>query len=481
MGLRLPAPGLRRPLAAAAWLIPLVGCAVNPVTGRRELSFVSESKEIALGREGAAETTRAIPPVADSGLQAYVRRIGLRMADESERPQLPWSFIVLEDAAVNAFAFPGGFIFVTRGIVTHMTSEAELASVVGHEIGHVTARHTATMITRAQLAQIGMVAGSLASPAVAQLFGMASNSLGLLFLKFSRDAENQADQLGFRYMMQDGYDPRAMSSMFVMLQRTSTQSAVGRLPEWQSTHPFPENRVARNETRLAQLPQGPEGLALNRDAFARAIDGLAFAEDPRQGFFEDETFNHPDLKFRLRFPGGWKTRNEATAVSAISPSQNAIVGLTFAEPRTPTEALLAFYDQRGVTAGRRGTERVHGFPAAVGEFRADGGQETIRGLVAFVQDGATLYQIIGYTGAGSYGEYEEAFREAINSFDRLTDPAALAKQPVRVHMIRVPRDMSFEEFTRTYPSSIPLEYLAAINGRGLDGAFKRGDWAKQVR
>ena len=280
----------------------LVACAVNPATGRRELSLVSESQEIDIGRQGAQETLRTLQLVPDSSVQQYVRSVAMGLVGVAERPDLPWSFFVLDDAAVNAFAYPGGFIFITRGILTHMNSEAELAGVLGHEIGHVTARHTASQITKSQLAQAGLAVGTIISPTVADFAGIASQGLGLLFLKFGRDAEYQADELGFRYVTRKDYDPRDMSSMFTMLRRQGALGGSGgRLPEWQSTHPDPENRVARNDTRVAQFAGKPETMRVGRDQFIRHLDGMVFGENPREGYFEESVFLHPELEFRIEF------------------------------------------------------------------------------------------------------------------------------------------------------------------------------------
>lgn len=457
-------------------------CATNPATGRRELSLVSESQEIAIGQQGERETLQSMQLVPDSALQQYVRSVAQRMAASSERPALPWSFHVLDDAAVNAFAYPGGPIFITRGILTHMTSEAELAGVLGHEIGHVTARHTAQMISRAQLAQIGLVAGSILSETVAQFAGVASQGLGLLFMKFGRDAEYQADELGFRYMTKDGYDPREMSSMFTMLTRQSAMGGAGRLPEWQSTHPDPENRVARNDQRVAALTGAvPAQMKRNEEAFLRRLDGLVFGENPREGFFTGTTFNHPDLRFRFVFPDGWKTQNQPTAVVGMSAAQDAIVQLSFAKG-TPSEALRTFLGQQGITAGRTSTNPVNGLTAATGEFSAQTQQGgTLAGLATFVQYDGRTYQLLGYTTSAKYRGYSDAFFRSLQSFNRLTDQAALNVQPRRVHTVRLQRDMTIDAFHRANPSAISFEYVALINGVQPGALLKAGSYVKQVR
>ena len=468
-------------LASAVVVLLLAACAVNPATGHKELSLVSEGQEVEMGRQGATETLRALQLIPDSSVQQYVRSVAMNLVGVAERPNLPWNFFVLDDAAVNAFAYPGGFIFITRGILTHMNSEAELAGVLGHEIGHVTARHTASQITKSQMAQAGLAVGSIISPTIRDLAGTASQGLGLLFLKFGRDAEYQADELGFRYMTKRSYDPRAMSSMFTMLQRQSGMGGGGRLPEWQSTHPDPENRVMRNDTRVASFAGRPDTMKLDRDRFIRTLDGMVFGEDPRQGYFAENAFLHPELRFRIAFPPGWRGQNQPASVSAISPNQDAIIGLSLAEATSPAEALRTFLGQQGIQPGGTSMNAVNGLAAATGEFTAQTQQGNIQGAVQYVQYERRLYQILAYTIPEKIQQYAPAFRQVLGSFAQLTDPAALNRQPMRLKLVRLPRDMTLDAFNRANPSAIPLAYLAVINGVEPAAMLKAGSWVKQVK
>ena len=469
-----------RHILAVSGLLLAAGCATNPATGKSEISLVSESQEIEMGKQGAQETLASMPLVADSNVQRYVRRVAMELVGVAERPNLPWNFYVLEDAAVNAFAYPGGFIFITRGILTHMNSEAELAGVLGHEIGHVTARHTASQITKAQLAQIGLVAGSVLSSTVAQMAGAASQGLGLLFMKFGRDAEYQADELGFRYMTKDGYDPRAMSSMFTMLQRQSAMGGAGRLPEWQSTHPDPENRVAKNEQRVGQVQTTPASLKSNRDQFLQVINGLTFGDDPRQGYFEQNIFYHPDLKLRFTFPQGWKTQNLPASVLGASPEQDAVVRLSFAKG-SPQQALQQFMGQQGIQAGRASTNPINGLPAATSEFTVQTEQGQIAGLATFVQHSGQTFQVLAYTTGQKYQSIVNTLLGSVQSIAPLTDQSKLNVQPNRVTLVKLPKDMTIDAFHRTYPSDIPFEYVAIINGVEAGTLLKAGTLVKQVK
>lgn len=459
------------------------GCATNPATGKSEISLVSESQEIAMGNQTAASTRASIGLYPDSGLQRYVRGVGLRVAAVTERASLPWSFEVIDDPEVNAFAAPGGKIFITRGILAYLGSEAELAGVLGHESGHVTARHSARQITRAQLATLGLVAGSILSSQIASVAGGIQQGLAVLFLSYSRADESQADDLGFRYMRRVNYDPREMSNTFATLGRVQGLSGGGKVPTWASTHPDPGDRLARAQQRAASVPSDSLNRSVvNRDTYLRAIDGIVFGINPRQGFFEGARFNHPDLRFRIDFPQGWQTQNLAEAVLAGSPANDAIMQLTLGGPDTPDALLQKFGRQQGVqmTAGQRAT--VNGLPAATAEFQAQDQQSgALAGRVMFLSYGGTTYQLLGYSTAQKYGSYAGTFSQSMQSFAPLTDQAALARQPVHLALVRLPRAMTVTEFYRQYPSAVKVELIAAINGVDPGATLPAGTWAKRVQ
>src|SRR6266487_1431059 len=332
-------------------------CATNPATGSRQLMLISESQEIAMGRDYDQEVTASIGLYPDTALQRWIQQFGARLAATSERPNLPWSFRVVDDPVVNAFALPGGYIYVTRGILAHLNSEAELGGVVGHEIGHVTARHSVSQMSKQQLAQLGLAVGSIASPDFGRYAGLAGQALGVLFLKYSRDNESQADDLGLRYMRRANYDPREMPHVFEMLTRVSQAQGGGRVPEWLATHPNPENRRGRIEQEIAALPQDFSGAAVNRDTYLRRLDGLVFGNNPREGYFKENQFFHPDLRFRVTFPEGWTTNNGKQSVVATSPEKDAAVELAVAKQQTADAAAQVFLSQRALGDG------LHGGPA----------------------------------------------------------------------------------------------------------------------
>jgi len=425
--------------------------------------LISESQEIAMGREYDQDVAASIGLYADSGLQRYIQQFGARLAATSERPNLPWSFHVVDDPVVNAFALPGGFIYVTRGILAHLNSEAELAGVVGHEIGHVTARHSVSQMSKQQLAQIGLAVGTIASPEFERFGALASAGLGVLFLKYSRDAERQADDLGLRYMRRVNYDPREMPHVFEMLTRVSQAEGGGRVPEWLATHPDPENRRGRIEQEIAALPQTFSGVAVNRDAYLQRLDGLVFGNNPREGYFKDNQFFHPDLRFRVTFPEGWTTSNGKQAVVAVSSQKDALVEVSLAKEQTADAAARAFLAQRGFASGYPVRTSVGGLPAVSAAFAAATESGTLRGTALFVEHGGAVYRLVGYAADARWPAVQAAAERALQSFARLTDPAALVVQPQRVDIVRLDRRTTIEEMARQRPSPASVAALALVN------------------
>jgi predicted Zn-dependent protease len=450
------------PLLISAALVT-EGCAVNPATGSRQLMLVSESQEIAMGRDYDKQVAASIGLYPDTALQRWIQQFGARLAATSERPNLPWTFHVVDDPVVNAFALPGGFIYVTRGILAHLNSEAELAGVVGHEIGHVTARHSASQMTKQQLAQVGLAVGAIASPQVGRYAGLATQALGVLFLKYSRDNERQADDLGLRYMRRVSYDPREVPHVFEMLTRVSQAQGGGRVPEWLATHPDPENRRGRIEQEIAALPQNFSGVAVNRDAYLRRLDGLVFGNNPRDGYFKENQFFHPDLRFRLTFPQGWTTSNGKQAVVAVSPEKDALVEVSLAKEQTADAAARAFLSQSGFTSGYPVRTSVGGLPAMSAAFAAATESGTLRGTALFVEHGGAVYRLLGYAPEARWPAVQAAAEHALQSFARLTDPAALAVEPQRVDIVRLDQRTTIEQLARSRPSPVSAATLALLN------------------
>lgn len=443
--------------------------------------LMSESREIAMGREADPEIVALMGVLDDAVVQSYVADLGRRMAAISERPHLPWTFRVLDDPLVNAFALPGGYVYVTRGILAHVNSEAELAAILGHEIGHVTARHSAEQMSRAQLAHVGLVAGYVLAPEnFRDVIGVAGIGVELVFLKYGRDDERQADALGFRYMTRLHYDPRPMADVFTMLERVSQAAGGGGMPEWLSTHPNPGNRRERILQLIDAAGAAGAGATVNRDGYLARLDGMVYGHNPREGYFEGSLFLHPDLAFQIRFPEGWRTANQRTRVAAGPPSQDAVIQLTLADEPTADLAARAFFSQQGVRALGTQSLRVNNLPAVAGEFEATSGQTELRGAALFVEHGGRTYRIVGYAVSGAWSQHRPAVVRSMESFDRVTDRRVLNVQPNRLAIVTLDRAMTLREFATRYPAVISLDELALINQLEPEARLAAGTRVKRV-
>jgi predicted Zn-dependent protease len=440
--------------------LTLSACALNPATGKRQLSLISEEQEIQMGRQAAQEIRETLGFVENDALQTYVQQIGREEAAISERPNLPWEFHVVDDPTPNAFALPGGFIYVTRGMMALMTSEAELAGVLGHEIGHVTARDTVNQLSKQQFAQLGLGLGSIFVPEMQQFGSLAGAGLSLLFLKYGRDDEREADSLGFEYMRKRGYDVSEFDDVFAALERLeSTQQSA--LPTFLSTHPAPAERVQTAQERAASLPP-QENARVGRDAFMERIDNLVYGKDPRDGFFRGSTFYHPRLRFAITFPEGWKTENLTRAVVAVSPRNDAALELRLTGDADPARALRRFFSQPGVAAGRAATITINGAPAALAQFQAQSEQGLVAGLVGYVARGGRTYQVVGYTAAQAYRAYAGLLEQTIRSLEGVTDPEVLNVRPKRIDVIRLERPTTLDRLADG-SDAVSLETLAILN------------------
>jgi predicted Zn-dependent protease len=454
------------------------GCATNPATGRRQLMLVSEGQEAAMGKDADNEFHGLYGDFESPSVQAYVESVARPLAGASERPGLPWTFRVVDDPQVNAFALPGGYVYVTRGILAHMNSEAELAGVLGHEIGHVTARHSASAQSKQLLGMVGLGVGMILSPTLRQGGDALSAAFGLVFLKFGRDQESQADQLGLRYIVRKDYQPEKMLDVFRMLDGVTAASGGDRLPNWLSTHPAPPNRLA-DMTRTIQ-EQHVTGTRVGRPEFIRHLDGLMFGENPREGFFRDQVFFHPEMAFKMTFPTGWATQNAKQGVSAMPPSKDALAQLTLAKG-DPISAAEEFARQQGVEAGSIARGAVDGFPSASLPFRMKDQQGgVLEGTVRFVRHGANTFQLLGYSTEARYGAFKPAIEGWIRSFERLGDPRILAAQPMRLKIETLRQPATIAALAREWNSPVKAETLALINAVSLTERIPAGTQVKRI-
>ena len=450
-------------------LVSLLGCARNPVTGKREIVLVSEGQELALGAESHVAAQSEYGFLDQPAVQTYVQQVGKKLAVVSHRPNLEWHYTAVDSPVINAFAIPGGYVYFTRGILAYINNEAELAGVMGHEIGHVTARHSVSQITRSQAAQIGLGAASILSPTVGKFGDLAGGALGVWFLKFGRDDERQADQLGVEYAARAGYDPREVSNFFDVLRRLSETSDRETIPGWLSTHPDPGERVtatrAAAQQWITQLSLTPERMVVNRDAHLRSLEGVVFGDNPREGFVEEGRFYHPELQFQISFPSGWQVENTRTAVYAIAPDNAAQIQFKLADvPQgTTAEGYARQLAAQGLTPQSGGPITINGNRAylALYALRDENGG-AVPALVAFIEYRQQLYEILGPM--ADLQRSRTPIESAIRSFDRLTNQRILAMQPDRLRIYTTRQGDTLESLAARYANPrVTAADLALLN------------------
>jgi predicted Zn-dependent protease len=316
-----------RKVALAFSLVLLAACSTNPATGKRQINLVSEGQEISIGQQSHPEILRQFGVYDEKPeLNRLVNDVGRRLAAASERPNLPWTFTILDSPMVNAMALPGGYIYITRGMLERINSEDELAGVLGHEIAHVTARHSAQQISKQQLAQVGLVLGAvLAGPEVLQQYGqLAELGLGLLFQRYSRQHETEADLLGTGYLAEARYHPVGAERMLMTLQRLDKNPTSG-IDRYFMSHPDPAKRVRDVRQKVAELGGMASGGAFespNRDEFVRLLDGVVTANSTENIVIRNNTVYDRGHGLVVRAPNGWEPTTAPGVVFAMSPARD---------------------------------------------------------------------------------------------------------------------------------------------------------------
>ncbi len=463
-------------------------CAYNPVTGKKELSLMSTEKEINLGKSYDPQVVAQYGLYENDEIQKFITDKGKEMAAVSHRPELPYEFKVLDSPIINAFAVPGGYVYFTRGILAHFNNEAEFAGVLGHEIGHITARHSAKQYTKQTLAQVGFIAGVIASKEFRNYADVAQQSLGLLFLKFSRDNESQSDQLGVEYSTKIGYDAVKMANFFNTLKRMRGDAEGP--PTMLSTHPDPGDRYNK-VGQLAQKWQAKDpgaNYAVNRDSYLRMIDGLIYGEDPRQGYFDDGKFFHPELKFEFPVPNQWQTLNSPQAVQMGQKDGKAMMVLRIAQGESLDAAAQSFVTDNKLTLVNSSKRRINGLnsvqvlasqPAAQDQ---SGNQSPELKIVAyFYEYNGLMYQILGVAQSVDYPVYSRDFENTMENFRQLRDQNRINVQPERVDVVKVNRSGSLRSVLQANGvASDRLEEFAILNSMELNDNIASGTLIKVV-
>ena len=443
-----------------------LSCATNPVTGRRELSLMSEGQEISIGKENHPQNLAEMGQYKDPELQRYVADIGQRLAKSSERPNLPWTFTVVDQPVVNAFAVPGGFIYITRGILSYLDSEAQLVGVLGHEIGHVTARHSAQQYSRAVLGQVGLLGLGIFVPATRPFGDVSAQALGLLFLKYGRDDELQSDSLGAKYAAANGWDPRAVPGFLSVLARMREGSEKG-IPNWLSTHPEPASRVQEVQALVQQLAAGRGDLRVARDEYLRRVDGMIFGDNPEQGIVRGSAFLHPVLRFRVDYPQGWQIQNTAQQVAAKAPNADVFLVLQIVQkPQGNNVRDVALTSMQGAgfqpVDGQRAT--INGLDAFIGVYQGQvEGLGPVGSRAAHIAYGNRYYLIAGLASAEIFSQADAAFQQTIRTFQPLSAAEAENIHPNRIDLYTVREGDTWQAIAQRSGGAVDAQALAVMN------------------
>jgi predicted Zn-dependent protease len=475
--------------AALLLLLPLAS--ISSVTNWAE-RLPAAKAPVASPKQGAKPDPAVIAQFGlynSSTLQNLIDAKGKQMTSVSDRPG-DYGFTVVDSPIINAFATPDGHVYFTRGIMAYFNDEAQFSGVLGHELGHITAQHGKKQQTRSTISSIGLLLGSVVAPKLMQsVGGVAQQVVGLGMLKYSRNDENEADGLGVKYSTKIGYDASHMADFFQTLQRTEAQTGAGGIPTFLSSHPNSADRYTRVKGLASQAKQsaGRSTFAVNRNQYLRAIEGLNYGEDPRQGFVESGVFYHPDLKFRFPIPSGWKSQNSPEQFQMAEPNGKALLVFLGAGNGTLDAAAQSLAKSIGLQSANAQKTTINGFPAMVIEGdqvqQDQSGQQAAGAhvLAQLIQDGQSVYAFVGLAAPASFGTYAPQFQRAAQGYARLTDASKLNRQPehIRIKTAASNTTLSSALAANGIPSKRYQE-LAILNGMQTNTQLPKGTLFKVV-
>ncbi|MBS3817974.1 M48 family metalloprotease [bacterium] len=469
-------------LSSFLLVLLLSNCAVNPVSGKRELMLFSEEAEISMGEKSDQQIRNHYGVYKEEAINKYVGKIGRSLVPHTHRPQLDYHFAVLDTPVVNAFAVPGGYIYVTRGLLAAMNSEAQLALVLGHELGHVSARHSVSKMSQMLLVQVGMVVGSVLSEKFAEISGAAGIGIQLLFLKFSRDDEREADRLGVLYGRKGKYNPAKMIAFFKTLQDLGDLSEGRSLPGFLSTHPLTRERIQNTREMIAEKDSQ---LKIRTRPYLQRIQNLVFGSDPRQGYTIRHTFYHPNMSFAFSYPRRWKLQNTPSRVTMISEDEKAAMLLQTEE----TSSQLQEYAEKKVSEiqdkrllGEKSLS-INGLSSYQRIYEiAQEDKEDLRAQMCFIRYGPRIFTFTGLTTSTEFNHYDYFFEKTAGSFQRLKKKKYLNRQPRRIHLVKGDGKTSLKQMFQQAGMDQELwEKLAVMNDLELNQTPKPNQLIKVVK
>ncbi|MCB1665462.1 MAG: M48 family metalloprotease [Pseudomonadales bacterium] len=478
-------------LALVALAAVLPSCAVNPATGQANIVTMTEKRELEIGAEEHAKVLSSMPLVEDAKLTAYVNEVGQRLAAVSDRPDLTFTFTVIDSPEINAFALPGGYVYVNRGLLAYLNSEAELAAVIGHEIGHITARHAVQQQSRGALARVASgVGGVVAAVATGSGYiGSQIMDVGSLWAQaglsgFGREHELEADTLGAEYLLRAGYDPQAVIKVVTVLknQEDFNTKVANQQPSYHglfATHPRNDTRLQQAISSVGALPANQATLVDNAK-FRENIDGLVVGESQRiTGSQARNRYYQTLLGYTMVFPDDWTVSETPTTVVATNPAGDSSMRVEVQRMQESLEPRLFIRDKLGIPNLQKSEAlqqfRLQGY---TGTVTKDGKSQR----VAVIYLGPRVFIFTGdiAPGAGA-DESDQLLLASIRTFRAIQANERFSGNESRLHYVQVGEGFTFAALARMSPiANYPEETLRLINGYYPTGTPNPGDWIKIV-
>jgi len=478
-------------LAGALLFLALTGCAQNPVTGHNDFVMLSENAELGIGRTNHPKIIAQYGRYDNEKLQAYVQSVGERLAAVSHRPNLVYRFTVLDSPVINAFALPGGYIYITRGLMAYLNSEAELAAVLGHEIGHVTARHGVRQQSAAQAASLGYTLGAIFFP---ELRAAPSQDLfnlfgGALLSGYGREHELEADGLGAEYITKAGYDTEAMIDVLRVLKAQETFAAEQAKRQGQkvqsyhglfATHPDNDTRLHSVVDKADQFSLGKKGIRHRAD-YLQQINGLVFGDSEKQGIRSHNHFYHLAMNFAVDFPVDWQIMNNPDSLQAISPGGEAFIEMRAVDINrklSPQEFIQQRLNISQLSAGRQ--VNTNGLQGYTGITMLQGGKPA-RITVIYLRDKAFVF-FASVKENTTFTRVDADFIRTAKSLHSLNKGERLLARSKRIEVVTVTSEDNYPAWAaKSRISNSPLLQLKLLNGDYPSGELKIGELAKRIK
>ena len=466
------------------------GCAVNPVSGRSETVLISEEKEKELGAQVAEEVKTSMGLVDDPEIVAYVKTVGRRLAKHSPRKDVRYTFQIVDMGEPNAFALPGGYVYVSRGLLSLVNSEDELAGVMGHEIGHVAGRHAVQGVTRAVAISPLRILTGLAGAAV----GVVSSDVGtaiadagqaasdLIVAPYNRDQEREADRVGQEMAASAGWNPQGLATFLESLGREAKlRSGEERQFSFFDTHPATGERVAKTTQRATQLKiSSAPPIAKNHAALMTKLDGLLVGDNPAKGVFIGDHFLQPTLGFYMRFPPSWKKQNTNELVAAQAPGEKALVLLEVAgKGDDPVAVVRQLEKKQGTKLLKDASQiKINGLPAVqlTGKVKTSKGVMGV--LFTWIAHKGLVYQIAGLSPSNSFDAYRGVLMETATSFRPLSEEDWPKIKETRLRVVKARDGETLAELRKRVNSMWSLAETAVANGLSQNSRLSEGQLIK---